>query len=370
MNYQLTFIWNSLYYRLALAGQTGSMADGGGQSDMVTAKDIARLSGVSRTTVFAVVKGKPGVSERTRERVLTAIREHGYETGLVQKSLVSEISKMFGVVIGNINNPFYTELVSGVDSVLRPRGYYHMLHHGTENRPEEGTEEFKRLGAYELRGYIISAGEAEQYEQHIRWVLESKRPLVTIMEAAGFETNTVRFDNRKGNRDATDYLISKGHRRIACLTGPVRSATAKERILGFVESLVAHEVDFHESMTVRAGDTSEDGYRAALKVLSDPKTRPTALLCCNDLVAIGCYRAAHQLGLHIPNDLSIVGFDGIDMGEVMGPPLTTLSVFPHDMGRLAAEMLLTLIRGGNGRQPHLEKVIEHKLIERESVRAL
>lgn len=339
------------------------------QITMVTAKDIARFSGVSRTTVFAVLKGKPGVSERTREQVLAAIREHGYETGLVQKSLISEISKMVGVVIGNINNPFYTEVVSGIDSVLRPRGYHHMLHHGTDEHPEEGIEEFESLGAYELRGYIISAGESEQYEEHIRWVVKSKRPLVTIMEAPGLETHTVRFDNRKGNRDATNYLIGKGHRRIACLTGPARSATAKERILGFVESLVDHEMEFYESMIVRAGDTPEDGYRAALKVLSESEKRPTALLCCNDMVAIGCYRAAYQLGLHIPNDVSIMGFDGVDMGEVMGPPLTTLSVFPREIGRRAAEMFLEAA-GGNHRQGYLDTVIEHRLIERQSVRAL
>ncbi len=337
---------------------------------MVTARDIAELSGVSRTTVFAVVKGKPGVSEKTRERVWAAIREHGYETGLVQKSLVSEVSKMIGVVIGNINNPFYTEVVSGIHAVLRQNGYHHMLHHGTEDRPEEGVQEFEALGQYELRGYIISAGEAEQYEKHIRHLVESKRPVVTIMEAPGIQTHTVRFDNRQGSRDATDYLISKGHRRITCLTGPVRSATAKERIMGFIESLVSHEVEFHDFMTVRAGDTSEDGYKAAMEVLSDPKARPTALLCCNDLVAIGCYKAAHQLGMHIPNDISIVGFDGIDMGEVMGPPLTTLSVFPREIGRAAAEMLLHILNNGNGRQGYLEKLIEHKLIERESVRAL
>ena len=178
---------------------------------------------------------------------------------------------MIGVVIGNINNPFYTKVCSGIHGVLRGSGFHHMLHHGTEQKPEEGAEELEALGAYELRGYIISAGETEQYEEHIRWVLESKRPLVTIMEAPGLETNTVRFDNRKGNRDATDYLIRKGHQRIACLTGPARSATAKERVLGFVESMVTHEVEFSQSMIVRAGDTSEDGYRAALQVLADPK---------------------------------------------------------------------------------------------------
>ena len=337
---------------------------------MVTANDIARRSGVSRTTVFAVLKGKPGVSERTREIVLATIREHGYKNGLVQKSLISEVSTMIGVVVGNINNPFFTEVISGIHSVLAPSGYHHLLHHGTEKRPEEGFEEFEALHSYDLRGYIISAGEAEQYQEHIRQVMKLRRPLVTIMEAPGLETNTVRFDNRKGSQDATDYLLGMGHKRIACLTGPIRSAVAKERILGFVESLVAHEIEFRESMTVRAGDTSDDGYRAAMEVLADPNTRPTALLCCNDMVAIGCYKAAHQLGLHIPNDVSIVGFDGIDMGEVMGPPLTTLSVFPRQMGQIAAEMLMEVISGKHGRQERMERVIEHKLIERESVRSL
>ena len=336
----------------------------------MTAQDIANLSGVSRTTVFAVVRGKPGVSARTRERVLDVIREHGYANGLVQKSLLGEVSKMVGVVVGDLNNPFYTEVISGIHSILRPEGYQHMLYHGTEDCPEEGTEAFGSLKTYDLRGYIISAGEAEQYERHIRWVQQSKRPLVTIMEAPGVETHTVRFDNRGGSRDATEYLLSKGHRRIACLTGPARSATAKERILGFVESLVAHEVEFHDSMTVRAGDTSADGYRAALRVLADPDTRPTALLCCNDLVAIGAYKAAHELGLHIPSDISVVGFDGIDMGEVMGPPLTTLSVFPREIGRHAATMLLHLIADGEGRAGCMEEVIQHQLIERESVRDL
>jgi DNA-binding LacI/PurR family transcriptional regulator len=336
---------------------------------MVTANEIAQLSGVSRTTVFAVLKGKGGVSERTREKVLSTIRIHGYQNGLVPKALIGEVSSMVGVVIGNINNPFYTEVVSGIDSVLAPKRYHHYLHHGTEDRPEEGVEEFEALHAYEMRGYIISAGEAPHYGKHIRRVLETGRPLVTIMEAPGIDTNTVRFDNRKGCRDATDYLIGKGHQRITCLTGPIRSATSKERVLGFIESLVAHEIEFHESMTYRAGDTSADGYQAALNVLKAPADRPTALLCCNDMVAIGCYKAAHQLGLHIPNDVSIVGFDGIDMGEVMGPPLTTLSVFPREIGRMAAKMLVDAI-AVKGRRATQEKVIEHRLIERGSVRAL
>ncbi|MCC6488629.1 MAG: LacI family DNA-binding transcriptional regulator, partial [Candidatus Hydrogenedentes bacterium] len=112
-----------------------------------TARDIALLSGVSRTTVFAVLKGKPGVSEKTREKVYAALREHGFQSGLVQKSLVAELSKMVGVVVGNISNPFYTEVISGINAVLGPAGFHHLLHHGTDVDPQRGIAAFESLGA-------------------------------------------------------------------------------------------------------------------------------------------------------------------------------------------------------------------------------
>lgn len=334
-----------------------------------TAKDIALLSGVSRTTVFAVLKGKPGVSEKTREKVYTALRDHGFQSGLVQKSLVAELSKMVGVVVGNISNPFYTEVISGINAVLGPAGFHHLLHHGTDVDPQRGIAAFESLGAYGLRGYIMAAGEMERYEEHIRKVVESGRPLVTIMKAPGIPTHVVSFDNRACSRDATDYLIKRGHKRITCLTGPARSAIAKERVLGFVESLVAHEIEFHESMVVRAGDTSAEGYATTLELLRDRQPLPTALVCCNDLVAIGVYKALHELGLRIPEDISVVGFDGIELGEVLGPPLTTLSIFPRKIGERAAEMLLEVTSGKHPRG-FLEHVVEHALIERDSVRSV
>jgi len=336
---------------------------------MLTAKDIADLSGVSRTTVFAVLGGKPGVTEKTREKVLEVLREHGYQNGLVQRSMVAELSKIIGVVVGNINNPFYTELISGVDKLLAPEGFHHLLHYGTDVDPREGIAAFDAIGEYNLRGYIMAAGEMARYEAHIRKVVALNRPLVTIMRAPGVQASCVWFDDRKCSRDATDYLVARGHRRILCLTGPSQSATAKERILGFMESLVAHDIEFHSSMAVRGGDTSSDGYRAALKVLSDSTTRPTAIVCCNDLVAIGVYKAAYELGLRIPEDISVVGFDGIELGEVLGPPLTTLSVFPRRIGEIAAEMLLAIINGKH-RRGTMEHVIEHALIERASVRSV
>ena len=337
----------------------------------LTAEDIAQLSDVSRTTVFAVLGNKPGVSEKTRQKVLNVLSEYGYQSGLIPKSLVAEFSKMVGVVIASINNPFFTEVISGIEGVFRPAGFHHLLHHGTDENPEEGIDSFESLRNFELRGYIMTGGmaRAEKYLHYFESVVESRRPLVTIMPAPGLETNVVSFDERKAFSDATDYLIEKGHERITCITGPSHFTTAKQRLMGFVESLVAHDIEFRDSLSVRSGETSHEGYEAAMKVLSKKKARPTALLCFNDLNAIGVYRAAHELRLRIPDDLSVVGFDGIPMGEVMGPPLTTLSIFPRKIGEAAAKLLLEIIEGKH-KQGCVERKIQHKLIERESVKAI
>lgn len=340
-----------------------------GVGKVLTAKDIADLSGVSRTTVFAVLKGKSGVTERTREKVLATLREHGYQNGLVQKSLVAELSKMIGVVVGDVTNPFYGEVIAGIHSVLLPSGFFHLLHHATGLEMPAAIESFESMEAFELRGYIMAAGELERYGAHIRKVAQADRPLVTIMKAPGIPTHCVTWDNRLCSRDATDYLIARGHTRITCLTGPVRSAIAKERVLGFVESLVAHEIEFRESMTVRAGDTSLEGYDAAMRALHADGGRPTAFVCCNDMVAMGVYRAAQELGLRIPHDVSVIGFDGIEIGAVLGPPLTTVSIYPREIGKRAAQMILDIVSGHHGRG-HSEYVMRHALIERDSVAAL
>jgi len=139
--------------------------------------------------------------------------------------------------------------------------------------------------------------------------------------------------------------------------------------MGFVESLIEHDIPMSEAAIVDAGETAAAGYRAALDMLRDPRQRPTALLCFNDMVAMGVYRAAHELDLDIPGDLSVVGFDGIDFAELLGPPLTSVDILPETLGRKAAELLVKVIRNEVGRAPVTEW-IEPKLIERGSVSTL
>jgi len=333
---------------------------------MVTITELAQLCGVSRSTVSAVLNGKPGVRDKTRQKVLECIRENNYERGLVAKSLVSELSRMIGVLVPDVRRRFYTEIISGISAILESRGY-HMLCHRAAPQSDAYQQQLSAIKAYRPAGSIVVKGTHARSIEDIREILETGGPVVMVERIEGLETHAVCYDNRRAARLAPDYVFAMGHRHVTYLGGSASWGASKERKLGFMESLVEHELDLDGAMTVETPGTAEGGYQAALNILSDPETRPTALICFNDLTAMGVYRAAYELGLRIPDEVSVVGFDGIDYCEMLGPPLTTVSIFPEKLGRAAAELLLEVIQRDN-RGGLLTREIEPKLIERQSVR--
>lgn len=334
----------------------------------ITTAEIARLSGVSRSTVSAVLNGKRNVRESTRRKVLDCIRQQNYESGMIARALVGELSRMVAVLASNLGSPYHMMTFRGINEVLVSQGY-HILFHNVRPEDQEDPETLASLRAYRPAGYIILRGAEGPKGEHAREILRDGVPLVTKGTLEGIETHAVTFDNRASSRLASDYVISKGHRRIAHLAGPSFSVGAKQRQVGFIESLIQHDIPVSEARIAEAGETAADGYRAALEVLREPANRPTALVCFNDMVAMGVYRAAHELSLAIPRDLSVVGFDGVDFGELLGPPLTSVDLLPTQAGRKAAELLLRVIRNETGRGVVVEW-IEPKLVERGSVRQL
>lgn len=334
----------------------------------VTTSDIARICGVSRTTVSAVLNGKRSVRESTRRKVLNCIREQNFNTGLIARALVGELSHMVAVLASNLGSPFHMMMFRGIGEVLETENY-HIMFHNVRPEDQDDPETLASLRAYRPAGYIILKGAEGLHAVHARKIAEEGIPMVTQGRLEGLETHTVDFDNRLGMRLATDHILENGHTRVAHLAGPTFSQGAKERKLGFIESLIEHDIPVNEAIIVDCGETAPAGYQAALEVLADPATRPTALTCFNDMVAMGAYRAAHELGLDIPDDLSVVGFDGIDFAELLGPPLTTVNIFPTELGRRAADLLLRVIRNQTGRGFVTEEV-EVKLVERASVRRL
>ena len=340
---------------------------GGGQHS-ITTSDIARLCGLSRSTVSAVLNGKRKVRESTRRKVLDCIREHNYETGMISKALVGEMSRMVAVLAPNIGSPFQMMVFRGLNEVLDAEGY-HLLFHNVRPEDRQDPQTVASLHAYRPAGFIILKGAEGPNGEHAQQVIEKDIPLVTQGEIDGVETHTVTFDNRAGMKNATDYVIERGHERIGHIAGPIFSKAAKDRKLGFIESLIEHNIPVTDSIIVDASLEPDLGYAAALAILKDPNTRPTALLCFNDLMAMNVYRAAHELSLDIPHDLSVVGFDGIDFVELLGPPLTTVDIHPEEMGRQVAALLLNAIRKETGRG--FETLwVKTNLIERDSVRRI
>lgn len=334
----------------------------------ITTSEIARLSGVSRSTVSAVLNGKRSVRESTRVKVLTCIRQQKYASGLIARTLVGELSRMVAVLAPNIGSPFHMMVFRGINEVLEAHGY-HILFHNVRPEDQPDPETMASLHAYRPAGYIILKGAEGPAGEHAREIAAQSVPLVCHGWVDSVQAHAVNFDNRAGMRLATDYVIGQGHRRLAHIAGPTFSRGAKERKLGFIESLIAHDIRMSDAIIADSGETPAAGYQVALQVLENPMTRPTALLCFNDMVAMGVYRAAHELSLDIPRDLSVVGFDGIDFAELLGPPLTTVNIFPHEVGRQAAELLVRAIKNQVGRGFETEW-IQPRLLERASVRRL
>ena len=332
----------------------------------ITTSEIARLSGVSRSTVSAVLNGKRNVRESTRRKVLDCIRQQNYESGMIARTLVGELSRMVAVLAPNLGSPYHMMTFRGINEVLVSQGY-HLLFHNVRPEDQEDPETLASLKAYRPAGYIILRGAEGPHGEHAREIVKEGLPMVTMGTLEGIETHAVTFDNRAGSRLATDYVIGQGHRSLAYLAGPSFSIGAKQRQVGFVESLIHHDIHVSHTIIAEAGETPADGYRAALEILREPDKRPTALVCFNDMVAMGVYRAAHELGLSIPEDISVVGFDGVDFAALLGPPLTSVDIFPGESGEKAADLLVRVIKNETGRSPVVQ-VIEPKLIERASVR--
>lgn len=337
-------------------------------SQKQTTTEIAKLCSVSRATVSAVLNGKPGVRPKTRQKVLDCIRKHNIDTGMMAKTLVGEFSRMIVILVVDMANPFYADMFGGISSVLSAE-HYHMLYQPLRYEDPENKEALQAIFKFAPAGFIVHCGlEGGPAHEFIR-LSRPDIPVVTVEHIEGMKTHAVVFDNRKASRLVADYLLDRGHRQLAYFAGPPASDGARERKLGVVESTIAHELPLENLQILEMGDTAERGYELTLKLFRNARQHPTALLCFNDFVAMGVYRALHELELRVPDDVSVVGFDDVSVASLMAPPLTTVSISPRRLGQEAASLVLRAIRHETGKEL-LTTSVEPKLIERASVRSL
>lgn len=324
--------------------------------------DIARIAGVSKSTVSLVLKNSALVKGETRAKVEAAMGEVGYVYNRAAANLRTSRSNFVGMVISDLNNSFFSELATGIEDAFYKAGYVPILANTNEDSVREARV-LQSMREQGVAGVIISPTGAGDRDM----LLEFKRsniPLVTIARRIDDDELTyIGQDNINGVRKACDYLISLGHRSIAFLGGPISSGTCQERRQGYAQALQGAGITVDEELMIDSTPTRQGGATAAIKMLAQGK-KVTAAVCFNDIVAFGAMNTLAAHHIEVGRDFSIIGFDNIGESEFYKPPLTTVSAHTRALGAQGAQILLNMIT--NPRIPVQALIEPIELIVRES----
>ncbi|MDH6591397.1 LacI family transcriptional regulator [Variovorax sp. TBS-050B] len=317
---------------------------------MATIKDVALRAGVSVTTVSHVVNDTRHVSAKGRERVEQAIRELGYVPNAMARSLKSNTTSTLGMLIPNSSNPYFAEIVRIVEDRCFGAGYTLVLCN-TDDEPRRQSVYLQVLAERRIDGLIVVSTGAGEDDSLVTQLHGLRIPTVLVdREIADPACDLVETAHMQGGLLAVRHLLSLGHRRIACIGGPVGVMPSEQRIEGWRMALAEAGASSQpqgagaDALLWRGGFTSQGGYEAMHAILRTEQA-PSAVFVCNDLMAIGALRAAHESGVHVPDDLSIVGFDDIELSAYTSPPLTTVAQPKERIGALAVDMLLERVGG-------------------------
>ena len=310
---------------------------------MHTMKDVARLSGVSVTTVSAVLNSREWVRPVVAQRVKEAMEALNYRPDYVARSLRTKQTNTIGMVITDIASSFYTEMVRGVQDTAR-EAHYSLILCNTDDQSEEEERHLITLYSQRVDGIIL----ATTY-QHEAQLPRGRRPCPVVLVdrvLPGYKGDTVVIDNVAAAYTATQHLIGLGHTRIGIISGKPGIATARDREEGFRKAMQDAHLEVPEQFAKCGGFRMEGGYHSALELLGMPG-RPTAIISCNYLMTVGLMHAMIEIGIPCPQELSIVGFDDFDTGlegfslaSLFNPKLTTIRQPAYEIGRRAFEMLL------------------------------
>jgi LacI family transcriptional regulator len=301
---------------------------------LATSWDIARAAGVSQATVSRVLNDDPRVAEPTRLRVLEVITRLGYTPNAVARGLVTSQTNLVGVVVADIMNPFYPELLEAISAQLVQHGL-RMVFSNAARQPEEVYA--RLLMEQRVDGIIFTAAHVKS--NTVRTLASQRFPVVLVNRSVdGAKCDLVVGDNATGSKAAADHLLELGHKRIGVLLGYPESSTSRDRMAAFSKAIEDGGLEVDQSL-VRVGQYDyEEAYRQTRQLL-DIARRPTALFCLNDAMALAALNAARAAGVAVPDDLSIVGFDDIRMAAWEAFQLTTVRQPLTEMARASVDLL-------------------------------
>src|SRR5829696_1866550 len=313
---------------------------------MATIHDVARKAGVSSATVSHVINNSRFVSPETRARVVEAIDALRYRRDGVARSLRRARTSTIGVVISDITNPFFSDLVRGIEDRIygREEGFNLILC----NTDEDATRERMYLDVLQERRVegliIVPAGDNEDCLNEL--VMSGLPVVFADRTVEGVEADTVLVDNVDGTFRLTQHLVGLGHRRIGVLQSERAATSVAERILGWRYALEGARIGADAALVTKGGRTIEDARQAGLSLLDGPG-RPTAVLCTNNIMTLGMIQAIADLGLRCPDDIAVVGFDDFPWATAFSPRLTALAQPAYAMGTEAVDLLFARIAQGS-----------------------
>lgn len=328
---------------------------------MVNYNDVAKLSKVSTSTVSHVLNKTRFVSPEKVEKVMKAVKELNYKPNLLARSLATGRTHTAGLIVSDIDNPFFPEIIRGVEEYALSKDYYIFLCN-TDYNVEKGIKYIKALIQKMVDGIIIDSCLADNFFLIDR-LMETDMPIVIIdWNESNIDADRLVFNFKPGTKEAVEYLVSLEHKKIYYVTGPENLSTADIRKKYFLEcidnwkSLIEHKIFY--------GNFKYDGGVKVAKEMIENNAVPTAVMCANDLTALGIMKTFESENINIPDDVSIIGLDNIKMSELVKPTLTTLEYKKHIIGEIAMKMLINRIKDKN--IPIQKEYFTAKLIKRGS----
>ncbi|WIF94915.1 LacI family DNA-binding transcriptional regulator [Caminicella sporogenes] len=332
-------------------------------------KDIARIAGVGASTVSRVLNNRPDVNEETRKKILKIIEEYNYIPNNSARNLKRNESKNIGVIVKGIYNPFFAKIIKAIEEKIDEQGFTMILHYNDKDSSdiEAAIELIKEK---RLKGLICLGGDFENIDE--RQIKSLKTPIVIASTNVSKNINkelisSVSIEDEKAAYKAVDYLCKLGHKKIAIIsTGESDRSVGNLRIKGYKKALDDNKIKCREEFLEVGQYTFKSGYDAMNRLL-DKNLELTAVFVTSDIMAIGASKAILSRGMKIPDDISIIGFDGLDYTEYFHPSITTIKQPQEDIGYKSIEILLDIIKH---KKDHKHVILETKLLERESCKKI
>jgi LacI family transcriptional regulator len=330
---------------------------------MVTIKDIAKELGISINTVSRALNNKPDVASKTREHVLETAKKLGYVPNTLARSLVAGETCTIGFICSDLVNPFYARIAQGVEETAREAGYTTIIASTNEDDTTE-RQAVDLMRSKRVDGIVISP--TQQSHDHISRLIQENIPFILVNRHIDeFQTAYVINNNQHGAYLAVQHLVSLGHKHITHITGPLRISSVKERINGYRQALQKNDIPYDTNLVIHTDLTLECGYQTTLNLLKRNKM-PSAIFAYSDHLAIGAIKAIRELGLSIPENISLAGYDDIEYAQFLDIPLTTVRQPMYEIGQRAINHLIEIIQSDDYQPKEHQEILEPDLIIRES----